>query len=65
LPRRREAPSCSWKHPGGRASCQLAGARSYKADGKPTASDQVTFEQVLIDAGVPAEKRAGLLAEAD
>lgn len=44
---------------------QLAGARSYKADGKPTAGEQVTFEQVLIDAGVPAEKRALLLAEAD
>lgn len=44
---------------------QLAGARSYKADGKPTAGGQVTFEQVLIDAGVPAEKRARLLAEAD
>jgi hypothetical protein len=44
---------------------QLVGARSYKADGKPTAGEQVTFEQVLIDAGVPAEKRAGLLAEAD
>jgi hypothetical protein len=44
---------------------QLAGARSYKADGKPTAGEQVTFEQVLIDAGVPAEKRAQLLAETD
>lgn len=44
---------------------QLAGARSYKAHGKPTASEQVTFEQVLIDAGVPADKRARLLAEAD
>jgi hypothetical protein len=44
---------------------QLAGARSYKADGKPTAGEQVTFEQVLIDAGVPADRRALLLAEAD
>lgn len=44
---------------------QLVGARSFKADGKPTAGDQVTFEQVLIDAGVPAEKRAQLLAQAD
>lgn len=44
---------------------QLAGARSYKADGKPSIGDQVTFEQALIDAGVPAEKRASLLAEAD
>ncbi|WP_231565158.1 hypothetical protein [Sphingomonas sp. Ant H11] len=40
-------------------------ARSYKADSKPVAGEQVTFEQVLIDAGVPAEKRARLLAEAD
>jgi hypothetical protein len=44
---------------------QRAGARSYKADGKPAAGEQVTFEQVLIDAGVPAEKRAGLLEEAE
>ncbi len=44
---------------------QLAGARSYKADAKPTVGEQVTFEQVLIDAGVPAEKRTRLLSEAD
>lgn len=44
---------------------RLAAGRSYKADGKPTVGDQVTFEQALIDAGVPAEKRARLLAEAD
>lgn len=44
---------------------QLAAARSYKADAKPAAGEQVTFEQVLIDAGVPADKRARLLAEAD
>ena len=44
---------------------QLAAGRSYKADGKPAIGGQVTFEQVLIDAGVPAEKRARLLAEAD
>lgn len=44
---------------------QLAAARSYKANAKPTAGEQVTFEQVLIDAGVPADKRARLLAEAD
>jgi hypothetical protein len=43
----------------------LAGARSYKADGKPAVGEQVTFEQVLIDAGVPADKRTRLLAEAD
>lgn len=44
---------------------QLAAARSYKAQGKPIVGEQVTLEQVLIDAGVPAEKRARLLAEAD
>jgi len=47
------------------APAQLAGARTYKADSKPTAGEQVTFEQVLIDAGVPAEKRAELLADSD
>lgn len=46
-------------------SAHLVVARSYKADSKPAAGEQVTFEQVLIDAGVPAEKRARLLAEAD
>lgn len=40
-------------------------ARSYKADSKPVVGEQVTLEQVLIDAGVPAEKRTRLLAEAD
>lgn len=44
---------------------QFAAARSYKADGKPIVGVQVTLEQVLIDAGVPVEKRARLLAEAD
>lgn len=43
----------------------LASARSYKADSKPAVGEQVAFEQVLIDASVPAEKRARLLAEAD
>jgi hypothetical protein len=41
------------------------GVRSYKADGKPVIGEQVTFEQLLIDAGVPAERRARLLAEAE
>lgn len=43
----------------------LVAGRSYKADGKPTAGEQVTLEKVLIDAGVPVEKRARLLVEAD
>lgn len=41
------------------------GARSYKAEGKPVAGGQVSFEQVLIDAGVPAEKLVRLLGEMD
>lgn len=44
---------------------KLARARSYKADGKPSVSESVSFEQVLIEAGVPPEKRARLLTEAD
>jgi hypothetical protein len=44
---------------------QPVGTRSYKADRKPVVGEQVTFEQVLIDAGVPPEKRALLLAETD
>lgn len=40
-------------------------ARSYKADSKPAVGEQVTLEQVLIEAGVPAEKRTRLLSEAD
>lgn len=43
----------------------LTAARSYKADSKPTEGGQVTFEQVLIEAGVPDEKRARLLVETD
>jgi hypothetical protein len=46
-------------------SAPLAGVRSYKADTKPMVGEQVTFEQVLIDAGVPTERRARLLAEAN
>lgn len=38
-------------------------ARSYKSDQKPMASGGVSFEQVLIDAGVPEEKRAQLMSE--
>ncbi|MDD9981889.1 MAG: hypothetical protein OXU81_11125 [Gammaproteobacteria bacterium] len=39
-------------------------ARSYKSDRKPTADDAVSFEQVLIDAGIPEERRAKLMSEA-
>lgn len=36
--------------------------RSYKADGRPEAQTPVTFEQILIDADVPPDKRALLMA---
>jgi hypothetical protein len=41
-------------------------ARSYKAaDRKPKALPRVSFEQLLIDAGVPAEKRTTIMAADD
>jgi hypothetical protein len=43
----------------------FATARSFKADEKPGATGQVSFEQVLIDAGVPEADRARLLADGD
>jgi hypothetical protein len=46
-------------------TAHLVVARSYKADSKPVAGEQITFEQVLIDAGISAEKRARLAAEED
>jgi hypothetical protein len=42
---------------------QPALARSHKSDTKPTAGEPVTFERVLIDAGVPEDKRARLLTD--
>lgn len=47
------------------STAQAAPARSYKSDAKPTAGEPVTFERLLIDAGVSEEKRARLLADAD
>lgn len=38
-------------------------ARSYKADGRPETQASVTFEQLLIEADVPLEKRALLLTD--
>lgn len=38
-------------------------ARSYKADQKPTSAEVVSFERVLLDAGVSDEKRARLLKQ--
>jgi hypothetical protein len=43
----------------------LALARSYKADGKPTTPTAVSFEQILVEAGVPSDRRVTLLADAD
>jgi hypothetical protein len=40
-------------------------ARSYKADVKPSAGAEISFEQLLIDAGVPETKRTKLLDEDD
>ena len=37
--------------------------RSHKADGKPGEAATTTLEQVLVDAGVTAARRAELLAE--
>jgi len=37
--------------------------RSFKADQKPQATDAVSFEQILIDAGVDEAMRARLLAD--
>lgn len=36
-------------------------ARSFKADVKPTSGKRATFEQVLVEAGVPEDKRTKLL----
>lgn len=38
-------------------------ARSYKADSKPVAFEPVSFERLLIDAGIPEDKRAELMAD--
>ena len=38
-------------------------AHSFRSDQKPVPSEAVSFEQVLIDAGVPAQERAQLMSE--
>jgi hypothetical protein len=38
-------------------------ARSYKADARPDDHAQVTFEQILLEADVPSDKRALLMAD--
>ena len=44
---------------------QVSLARSYKADERPEAATRSSFEQILIDAGVSAEKRASLMVRGD
>lgn len=41
----------------------MAGGRSYKSSAKPSSGEQVTFEQVLIEAGVSAADRVRILAD--
>ena len=38
-------------------------AQSYRSEGTPVASEPVSFERVLIDAGVPEDTRAELMSE--
>jgi hypothetical protein len=38
-------------------------ARSYKADARPDDHVQVNFEQILVEANVPSDKRALLMAD--
>lgn len=40
-------------------------ARSYKSDVKPVADRPVTFERLLLDAGLSAADRAALMAEGE
>ena len=40
-------------------------ARSFKADGRPTPTVQVTLERILIEAGVSEDKRSEILSDAD
>lgn len=42
---------------------QTTYARSYKSDEKPVEIEPATFEQLLIDAQVPAAKRAQLMVD--
>ena len=39
-------------------------AHTYRSDQTPVASDAVSFEQTLVDADVPQDKRAELMSEA-
>lgn len=46
-----------------RLPAPASSGRSFKADGKPGVAGQISFEQVLIDAGVSDTDRALLLAD--
>lgn len=46
-----------------RLPAQASSGRSFKSDGKPGVAGQISFEQVLIDAGVSDADRARLLAD--
>lgn len=41
----------------------FSAGRSHKSDVKPSSDTLISFEQILIDAGVPAEKRQLLMAD--
>jgi hypothetical protein len=43
----------------------MSPARSFKSDVKPEGDQPVTFEQLLLDAGVSAEQRTALMAEGE
>lgn len=43
----------------------LSGARNYKADAPPEEGGPITFERLLVDAGVPEAKRALLISSGD
>ena len=40
-------------------------AQSYRSEDKPVPSDAVSFEQILIDAGIPEDERVQLMSETD
>jgi hypothetical protein len=44
---------------------QASFARSFKSNERPEVAARASFEQILIDAGVSAEKRSSLLARGD
>jgi hypothetical protein len=47
------------------APSQVSVSRSYKADERPDGNARISFEQVLIEAGVAEERRASLMARRD